>query len=430
MWSKFISNTFPLYWELVLFFMAINLGIYNPRWMLVAFALNAATILFGSFKLAFSQLFFLLPYTMIYKLSPDSSSFFAYAIILMSFVSIAKTFNKSASANILIILYTLYLFTGLTSKWSLVVKAIGGLFCLVYFVTEVSLKDLMDIILSSALGILGASYMGLSKMTNPYIERFFSDFNSEYMNGEQIFRFSGLMPDPNYYSVSVIVAVFMLARLLQSKVLNKYLGGLLIFALVWFGALSYSRVYFLSLFLVILYYVHIYTGRSKYGVLSLIVVASCFIVGWWYLTQTSYYLNAVARFEVEDVSSGRTTIWARYLSTILDDIKILLLGSGYDSSLVGKMGAHNTYIEALYHLGVVGLTLFISIFYTIFHIRGPIGKDWNRYVLLFIFCIMIGTLGFYKQNDFPFYLMMVWVSMYFSPSDFQMAYASNKKKRK
>lgn len=427
--KRFIKNTFLLYWELLLLFGLIYWGIYDVRFMFAAFLINVVTIVFGNFKLGFAQLFFLLPFSMIYKLSPESSSFFAYGMLVMSVVALSKTITKTASIYVLIFLYTLYLFAGLTANWSMVIKAIGGLICLVYFVKSTKVSDIRDIILSSSLGILGASYMGLSKLTNPNIHQFFTDDNSEYMNGERIFRFSGLMPDPNYYSVSVIVVVFMLIRLVQSKVINKYFGSGLILTLIWFGALSYSRIYFISLFFLVLYYVHLYTGKSRYGLLSLIGVSITSIFAWLYFTNTSYYLNAISRFEVDDVSNGRTSLWVQYIKIILDDVKILLLGSGYDSKLVGGHGAHNTYIEAIYHIGCIGLLLLLTLFRSIFRLRGPFngkwpkGQRWEQYVLLMIFCVMIGTLGFYKQNDFPFYLMMVWVSMYYTPFELTKAYS-------
>lgn len=427
--KRFIKNTFPLYWELLLLFGLIYWGIYDVRLMLAAFLINVITIILGNFKLGFAQLFFLLPFSMVYKLSPESSSFFAYGMLVMSVVALSKTITKTASIYVLLFLYTLYLFAGLTANWSMVIKAIGGLICFVYFVKNVRASDLKDIILSSIFGILGASYMGFSKITNPYIQQFFSDYNSEFMNGERIVRFSGLMPDPNYYSVSIIVAVFMLIRLLQSKVINKYIGAILILSLVWFGGLSYSRIYFLSLMLLVLYFVHIFTGKSRYSLLSLIGLSIVFIVAWLYFTNTSYYLNAISRFEVEDVSNGRTSLWAQYITAILSDTKILLLGSGYDSKLVGGHGAHNTYIEVLYHIGCIGLLLLLTLFRSIFRLRGPFngkwpkGQRWEQYALFVIFCVMIGTLGFYKQNDFPFYLMMVWLSMYYTPFELTKAYS-------
>lgn len=415
--KKEIINRYFLYISLLTMFVAIYYGIYNSRLYLIAFAINIITIILGNFKMTFSQLFFLIPFSMIYKLTPSSSSLFTFGMLLTAIISFVRWNRGNSFLYGYICFFALYLYVGLESDYVSLLKIIGGLLCLTSFIKNCRINDIKDIIISSALGILGASYLGLSKITNPNISQYFGDLNSEWMNGEQVFRFSGLMQDPNYYSVSVIVTVFLLFRLFQTKSANRILTLTMIISLVVFGSLSYSRIYIVALVLMMAYFTNILMKKSRYRLTAVLSVVLFTTIAWYYIGTSTFFQNISLRFEAEDVSSGRTTIWWNYLEYIFSNPIVLLVGAGLDASFVGKMGAHNTYIEVLHRVGIIGGIIYTILLISIIKSRRLNNLNLEKCSLLFIFLIMIGTLGFFQMNDFSFYLMFVWISMFYTSKD-------------
>lgn len=68
------------------------------------------------------------------------------------------------------------------------------------------------------------------------------------MYGIRSLRFSGLNYDPNYYSIAVIIAVFLCLRLLFNKEGSKLFLGSLIVSMITFGFISYSKMFLLAIY--------------------------------------------------------------------------------------------------------------------------------------------------------------------------------------
>ena len=414
---KYLFIKYKSYFELLILFVLIYAGIYNSNFYLVALGINLFTVTFRSYKKAFAQLFFLLPFSMIYKF-PGSTSFFTYGMLVLSARCLIHFINKRNAGIILFLsLLTIYFVLGIRESFSSVYRVVCGILCLIAFVKNTKLADIKEIVISSSLGILFASYMGLSKTSNPQITRFFKGLNREWMDGEATYRFSGLMPDPNYYSVAVIVTLFMLLRLIQAKAINKFWGSGLIICLVFFGFKSYSRLYYIAVGIFILYYLYVMYKNTRYKFVSLCVFVISSIVGWGYIITSSFYSKMLVRFQEEDITNGRASIFKNYMQAFADNPSILLYGVGLDGPLVRWIGAHNTYVEIVYFVGLAGSTIFMILIYKIFQMRGHLSHDWNNYILLFTFLIMIASLGFFTHSDLYFYLMFIWATLYYSFND-------------
>ena len=75
-------------------------------------------------------------------------------------------------------------------------------------------------------GLLSSSILGFYKETIPELAQYYSDFNY-YSYPES--TFSGLMQDPNYYTIALFVVLFTSLLLYYNNVINILLDNFLIF---------------------------------------------------------------------------------------------------------------------------------------------------------------------------------------------------------
>jgi len=65
-----------------------------------------------------------------------------------------------------------------------------------------------------------------------------------------------------------------------------------------------------------------------------------------------------------EASSGRSMIWGRALSTMLEHPVSFITGFGwnsYDTDVHFRLATHNTYLDILYNLGIIGVSLFLVV---------------------------------------------------------------------
>ena len=90
----------------------------------------------------------------------------------------------------------------------------------------------------------------------------------------------------------------------------------------------------------------------------------------------------------------------------------LLLGVGFSSSFYKGTAPHNSYIEGLYFLGIIGSSLYM---FSLSRILGAkkliVNRTWENYLILVVFMMMIGTLGVLTFNDIWLYYMLIWGAM-------------------
>lgn len=397
-----------LLFQLLLLAVCISLSIFNKQFIYVTFAVSVIACLLNKNQYVFCQLFFLLPFTVIFKLSPESSSSFAYLLLIVAISLIIRR-----KINILILLpIGIYTLLGLLNNPILWVKLMSSWVLLIYFIEYADTNWVKYTSLSCALGLIISSLWGLVKFDIPQLSVYINERNSEYMLGERIERFSGLYYDPNYYSVTIIMVLFMILYFGVSNQLNKKIVFPIAVVLLYFGALSYSKMYFLAAFLVIIVQFSNLIKYAQYKFFTFIII----VVTLWGIIPAFQESNIMANFSDrltnDDISSGRFFLIESYLTYIFSNIDVLILGKGLGGGLYGTHGPHNTFVEFLYYLGLVGSIIYVLTLFKIFNSREElIYRTPMNYSLLLIFCIMIYTLGMLTMNDLMFYFMLLWYSM-------------------
>lgn len=411
--KEFLSFSRNMFLQCGILFGGICAGLWiNKYFMVIAAAFTVITALLGKMEYCYYQLFFTLPFSMIYKLSPNSTSLFTYAMLAVSAVFIFRKRSFGRNFIVLLAVMTMYLMIGMGGNYTTTVKMILGL-CLFYiFVKRISPTDFKNHIMAFALGMFGSSCIGLLKGNWPRIDAYYSDMNSIYIDGVKSFRFTGLYLDPNYYSISAVFAITLCIMLFISKRGNRVLLGAVIGALTVFGFISYSKMFLIAIFAVALILV---IGGLKSLKKMLIVIFSAPVIGtivYKWMLNNNYIKIMMDRFSGGDISTGRFGIWKAYTGYINNSIKTLLFGDGLGAGYLSVGGPHNTYIEAVYYIGLFGTAFFlISVFYIFKSGKLDIKRTILNYALPLLFLFMIATLGCFTVNDLMFYCMLLWISM-------------------
>ena len=399
---------------IVITFCVIIAGIFYPQINILVFGIIIATLLIGSIDQFYSLLMFLLPFTMIIKLDPSSSSTITYAVILSSLYillfRIKKINRRVAIYSVLCIgFFILRAYTNII----LAIKLISGICMFVYFVETVKPESFARINLSFIWGLILSSFLGLYKTEIPQLARYFSDFNMEYIAGETVSRFSGLYLDPNYFSISIILGIAMCIALFEARML--IIAKLIIYfvLLIYFGTISYSRSFFLVLgIMVILYTLYKVTDIRK--VFFSLVCIGIILYALYYVADYTGLLEGVLyRFERGDASGGggRFETWLMYIKYFIESPLSFFIGDGLAAkTIIG--GAHNAILSSIHQFGIIGLLLYSIVLFNILNSTSFVRKrNLMNYITLIIFVAISMTLDTTFLNDTIYYFMIIWMNL-------------------
>lgn len=388
----------------------IYLSVTNHIVAIAVFGLNLLSLLFLNDQEIFWEMLFLLPFTTIYKYSTSSSSLFTYLTVFAALRLIIKNVRVSVGFVTLFVLFSAVSLLGVGGALLSFVKIISNVLLLVCFVKLVKREIFPSMVLAISTGEIIASFIGLRKTSWPALSAFFDTLKEEYIGTERIARFTGLYLDPNYYSIIVIVCLYCLLLYMYKKEIKYQVGVPMFIALSVFGCMTYSRVFYIAL-VGVLAAVLIMRLKNRSVVSTVLLMVLIAVAFGYYASKTGILDKVLIRFQRDDISSGRFDIWAVYSEEILNSVKILLIGAGLGANLPTDTGAHNFYIETVYHIGLIGTAIYYGLLYNILSVRvSPLFKrglaNWGlTAVLLFMFA----TLGMLFQFDFVYILMLDWM---------------------
>lgn len=413
--KELLSFSRSAIFQCLLMFAGICAGLWiDGYFLVVAAGITLVTAMFTKCKNVYYQLLFCLPFTMIYKMSPTSTSLFAYVMLIVGVVLIIKLRTFGSLQFLLITIFGVYAFMGMGDNVTTVIKMFMGLTLFYNFVKRINPSDFKNQILSFALGMVGSSCIGLLRGNWYRLDAYYTDIDYVSVDGTNLIRFSGLYPDPNYYSISVIVAITLCLLLFFRKEGNRGLLGILIIALSVFGFISYSKLFLLAIIIVavVFFFVVVKSVRKRLTTLVVAGIGGLAVFNW--MRAGNYLRIMLERLSGEDISTGRFSIWENYLTYIWNSPRTFLFGDGLGAEYRVIGGPHNTYIESIFFIGVIGSVLLTVTLITIFKSRSLINrKRLINYLLVAVFLVMISTLGCLTVNDLMFYCMLIWISLNF-----------------
>lgn len=240
--------------------------------------------------------------------------------------------------------------------------------------------------------------------------------------GESIYTnlFGGIRNDRNYFSsmLSFGIALSLVMLRIEKKKSVPYVISLFIF--LFFGFVSQSRTFFLSLiFSVIILCSFIQNKRTTrvLVVVAIVGAAACYV-----LKDTIYDIvsSLLLRFTEDDVSTGsyRTKSWSYFLNLTFSTPIRMLFGNGLSTMYLDstKFVEHNTFVQSLSNIGVVGTITLLACYISSF--RGLLSPKCRKGAFLYmplcatLFCNAFINSLYSLQFDFSIFMSFLIMSIY------------------
>lgn len=354
------------------------------------------------------MLCFLLPFGNIIKTDPDQFSFFTvfFAIYVLRIIFKTGRLNR-------MFLLTAFIFAG----YCLAVSGFGQIvtivtmvcgFTMLREVTESDEYDYLHVLYAFCFGIIISSCIGLFREQLPIIESFSQDELHKVGSDEYAARFVGLNVNPNYYTMDISVVLGCLVTTMCTQKM-KPIYMILFAVMAVFGLMSVSKSFLLVLavMIVILLLNSLRRGGTGFFKLSFVLILVGVLILVFAEDSVETYilrLNEDSGSDLSSVTTGRFDIWMLYIKTILKDFKILFFGEGLGQRL--EKGSHNTYIEMIYHIGLIGSALYLFVLKSSVAIK-KFPRNILYYIPLLVLLIRFVGISMFMQDSIWYYITLI-----------------------
>ena len=315
-------------------------------------------------------LLFFLPWSPIMRLSPTDFSFYTFGMVLICCISIMKkrlSFRKyQIKAGIWLLFLTLL--SKLLDGSSLAFAYMAFMMMIVLFpaVKEESDKEkygFLQVVIFFSIGIIIASLCAMNFAGYSNIRKYITVH--EYLT---IVRRCGFYGDPNFYTAQVLAALSgALALILQEKKTVNQVFLVILFALLMYcGMLSGSKSFaIVAAILILLWIVAIFKMKGRAGLKFVLIVF--LIIGAVFFATSVVFSGLiqviVTRFsatkDLNSFTTGRVDLWLSYFRELFGEIKVFFLGKGLTNIKVNGRGSHNSIIQMVYQVGMLGMPIMI-----------------------------------------------------------------------
>lgn len=389
----------------------ILLGTRSSVFTLLALGLGAVGIVAFDTGKILCIMFFALPFSTIFKISAGTS-FFTYWELLFAIMYFVKKNFRCTRREIGIILFTLFLAANQCLHGTLDVTMTLKFFSYLILLTAIANYTFEDgnktVFLCYITGYIMSSFSMLSDGVlfniRPYV-----NVKLERVNGEYITRFAGLYGDPNYYVVNIIISMVLLVILFGKKQIRFLYAAVLMIPLVVFTAMTGSKSGLLMLAPVAAFFIYQCFARRHYffGVLSTILagVAAVMI----FSGEIELFSKVLDRLfnGSGGLTSGRAdTTWYRYLLYFSEAPLRMVFGRSIAFYDLDGIIAHNTYIDLLYELGIVGTVWLLAIIWKSYRCTVKIRRNLLNYSVLLVILAMYFFLSELQYFDPPFHVAL------------------------
>ena len=185
-----------------------------------------------------------------------------------------------------------------------------------------------------------------------------------------VMRFSGIFMHPNSLARFCLLGLTLLFVLWQKDKKNL-VNYFLMATIAIFGAMSYSKTYFIALFFILLFfflYSFVHSSHKKQFLVStFVVVLGLAVIAIICYPSLKVVLN---RFFIYDetlsfntITTGRIDIWKMFIRDQKSSVFYIIFGKTYMGNLPLRIGIHSTYLAIFYQYGIVGsivLAIYVS----------------------------------------------------------------------
>lgn len=360
-------------WALSIFLsLLILFGTYRNVFSLAAFLICGLIIAFCDKETILLQLFFVMPMANIFKLSPTVQSFFT--ILILAYVVLHLILPRRAT--FIVVLFAVYVIVGQLAAGGFdLFRTIKLIFNLLFLSSALNIEVKLrhkEIFLSYIVGNIVAStfrlldsdffkittYVGIKEWADPEA-------------GDFVVRFAGLYADPNYYTIGMIISLCLLVLLYYKNEIQPILMVLFTVPIVYFLIITYSKSAIIMVFVPFILLLYVLLKKKKYATmvsiaffaLAIVVLAiSGFIPALDIVIKRFSLADTGSDLDVNALTTGRFNLWIKYGSYIISNVKTLLFGDSICADLLVGGASHNTYLDIVYHTGLLGgCLLFFSL---------------------------------------------------------------------
>jgi O-antigen ligase len=381
------------------------MGTYNTIFTLMAFAICLYYIAASKETFTACMLIFIMPFAGIFKYSADGQSFYTYLLLIFVLFYIIR--NARVARDVLYIaVYACALFIIQLLNDSVNVersiKFIANLLFVFFVVKNVFKEKVSDIFILYVLGVVLSSMVTLCDGSVFNISEYIAEKKVSTMYGfGNVLRFSGLYADPNYYSINAIISLCLLVLLDYSKKINSLSAIVILVALISFVILSRSKSALLMMALPAFLYVYSnYKRRQRvkqvFTIIGILVIIVAAFSG--RISALDIVLTRLQDADnINELTTGRVSLWLMYLKYFGNLPLSIFYGNGLGYPLLDGHGAHNTYIDIIYYIGILGGVACFAIIKRIFGLTQVYIK---RNLLNFSILICIGIMYFFLSELF------------------------------
>lgn len=358
-------------------------------------------------------LVFLSPFSMVLKTAVGGMTFYNYflfLVLLRVFFSVGFV-EKEFIIPLLIFLGYCFVFSGI-SRISIIITITVWLL-LVYSLNKLKLNTEW-VIWAYCGGLCLSSLIGLVRDRLPLINTFLSIEQLKLAEQTYAERFSGLQPNPNYLSLDITVAMSCLIALVLIRK-AKIIDWLFLIVLFAFGLMTISQSFLVGMVPLLLLWVFYSSKRDIRKSIKIILFISLFgliiyFFGQKYIELFLFRINQRQGESLSKVTTGRSDIWLEYLQAIISSPKTLLVGNGFNSLVESGHGAHNTYLELIFSLGLCGCTIYLLLIFKCLNKAVSIDVLRIPFIVLLIrlFAITITT----WDNIWIYFILFVCIANY------------------
>lgn len=367
-------------------------------------------------------LFFILPFAPIFKLKGGGTSCFTYITIMYVCLHYVRK-NWKININDVFVLFMVFYIIACecVSQTVNVIRTVkfANNFLLVAIFTNIDnlkwhksifISYILGFIISGLLSAFATNYLPISDYVTTKVELF--------PGGTSIERFSGLYNDPNYFSINVIISLCLITNMLRRNEISSIAALGFSLLLVYFAAktVSKSALLMLAFPAVICMWNSIRNRRTGMIVfISIAIILVIYLIQNGRITIFENTLNRLASGKsggIERITSGRYDIWNSFIDYFEQFPFKTIIGNGVGIFYLDGRASHNTYIDFIYQLGIVGTVLYCYIIARYFkNMQRLSRRNINNYAVLICIVVMYAFLSQLQEFDLPFQIALAMMTL-------------------
>lgn len=353
----------------------ILMGVFFTRSLMWLAAVMSVVYMFSNVKWEQKIAFFvfLVLFSPIFKLSADQTSFLTFSRIALIACFLFKNKEKISSAFIIALIAFFAYSMALSSIFNTsdyIVTLINialWLFAGYVIVSTLTMNNVTPVTRSLSNAVLITGVIGLFINEIPILKEEIGVLFSYAEDGAIVSRYAGFFKDPNFFTVLLTSSLWFIYYEFDYKRLGitEFLTRCILASFLGLFTMSKSCILLLIVFwtYVLISKNDIKTPSKVILFFSLLIAVGIFMVKnpYWFSDLFFRFTGSSDELDANVITTGRTNIWRVYTRKMLDNFS-WIFGNGIGCKLPREKGSHNTLIQIIYTLGIVGSGLYIYIF--------------------------------------------------------------------